>query len=265
MLPAVGRLLGRIWANLLSQLGTTTTAVVMFSFLLPILGFALALVPEVREGRKSGLAMAQIIKDSILSWPTIAAASLTVFAWLGLFGWISVRTVYREHQTLVADNGELKRQIESLQGKNTDLQQKVSAKAVPAQPHHPVSSTSPEKPPLASLSDGQRFVLKKKLTAYKGHGILLVFIGHDSQMRILYEQLIDIFNDSGWTIQRSEAGQVGVAGMNFPNGPHLTSTNIGAPIVKDVFSVFSGTGVNLPLMPDAFGAAADSDMAIVIH
>src|SRR5712692_2833937 len=216
MLPAVVRLLGRIWANLLSQLGTTTTAVVVFSFLLPMLGFMLALVPKIREAKRSGLTMAHVIKGSSFSWPTIVFVSLTVIAWLGLFGWISVKTVYQEHRTLVSDNVGLKQQIEILGHKNTDLEQKLAEKSiVPHVPTHKTTSlTQPNSSPLSSFTDGQRFILKKKLVAYKGHKILVILIGHEPQMNVAFEQIIDIFTDSGWAVQRSQSGQVGVVGMN---------------------------------------------------
>jgi hypothetical protein len=149
-----------------------------------------------------------------------------------------------------------------------ELEKQLSTKSTPAlaQPHRAIESA---KSTLVSLTDGQRFVLKQKLTAYKGHKISLMFIGHDPQMRVIFEQLLDIFKDSGWAINQSEIGQVGVVGANFPNGPYMTSTDVAAPIVREVFSVFSSIGIDLPLTPDAFGpstAGRDAaDIVIVIH
>ena len=90
MLAAFVRLLPRVWSNTLSQLRTTTTAVTVLTVLLPVFGFVLSLVPEIR-GRKSGVGMTSIIKGSLLSWPIIIATSLTAFAWIALVARIFTR------------------------------------------------------------------------------------------------------------------------------------------------------------------------------
>lgn len=121
--------------------------------------------------------------------------------------------------------------------------------------------------PLTSLTDGQRWVLKNKLAEYRGHPVALMLIGHDPQARVLFEQLIDIFNDSQWDISTSESGFVGVVGVNFPDGPYLTSSNIAAPIVQNVFSIFASIGIDLPLTPNAHGPdrPREGEVVIVIH
>jgi hypothetical protein len=120
--------------------------------------------------------------------------------------------------------------------------------------------------PLTMLSDGQRFVLKEKLSTYSGEKVLLVFIGNDPQLAVAYEQLISVFKDSGWTIEKQQIGQIGLSGYNFPNGPYLTGPNIAAPVLTTVFSIFSGAGVDLPLKPDAWtGLDQAPDVVIVIH
>ena len=125
------------------------------------------------------------------------------------------------------------------------------------------------KSPLASISDGQRFVLKQKLGAYPGRTVRLVLIGNDPSTAIAFEELIDVFKDSGWKIENVQIGMVGVVGLNFPNGPYMTSQDMASRIVATVFSIFSGAGVDLPLAPNAFmgpGAAGGSpDIVIVVH
>lgn len=148
MLFAFGRLADRVWANMLAQLGTTTTAVVVFTVLVPLGGFLLSLVPEVRVGRKSGLSVARIIGDSLLKRASLVAASLTLVAWTGLFVWIFTRTVYREHDALVSDNQELRRDKEILERKDktlVDENGRLRAQAPPATPaaSHVVKSLSP--------------------------------------------------------------------------------------------------------------------------
>lgn len=123
-----------------------------------------------------------------------------------------------------------------------------------------------QKTALSSMSDGQRVVLKHKLAAYRGSTIRLVLVGNDPHMFVAFEQLKDIFQDSGWNIQDTRIGLVGEAGGNFPNGPYMTAENISTPIVTTVYSIFSNIGIDLPLVPDAFGGPGKPcDVVIVVH
>lgn len=131
-----------------------------------------------------------------------------------------------------------------------------------------VQKKKPSKPkrPLASLSDGQRFVLKQKLSPYAGTPVSLVLVGNDPQKSIVFEQLKDIFGDAGWKVSTTIIGMVGVAGTNFPDGPYLTGGNMAAPILEKVFSIFLSVDIKLPLTPQAFsGAGTAPDVVIVIH
>ncbi len=62
---------------------------------------------------------------------------------------------------------------------------------------------------------------------------------------------------------------VSIVGANYPSVPYLTGANIATPIVKNVFSIFAGLGIDLPLTPDAFmgpgSMGAPSDVVIVVH
>jgi len=166
-----------------------------------------------------------------------------------------------------------------------------SAETREAQPAQPKASPSPplirneavpraEKPrhkpsakglksPLISLSDGQRFVLKRKLGAYAGNTVQLVLVGSNPSAGIVFEQLIDVFKDSGWKIQTARIGMVGIVGANFPDGPYMTSRNMASPVIASVFSIFSGVGIDLPLTPNAFmgpeSMVGSPDLVIVLH
>jgi hypothetical protein len=116
------------------------------------------------------------------------------------------------------------------------------------------------------LSDGQRFVLKEKLSAYPGDKVRLILIGNDPLLAVACDQLTQIFKTSGWTVAGPlQISVVGVSGYNFPKGPYLTGPNISAPILAAVFSVFSGAGVDLPLNPNAWMGSGQAPVVIVIH
>jgi hypothetical protein len=121
---------------------------------------------------------------------------------------------------------------------------------------------------LMSLSDGQRFVLKQKLTAYAGSTVRLVRVGGDPQTGIVFEQLVDIFTDANWKTETAEIRTVSVIGVNFPNSSYLTGPNIAAPVIRRVFSIFADAGIDLPLTPDAFSGPTSNavvpDIVIVI-
>jgi len=100
MLPALGRLFARAWANLLNLAGTTTTTIVVFSFLVPILAFLIDLGRKWHLQRKSNATVIKIIRDSVISWTTLVPTCLTLSAWLSLFSWSFATTIYKEHKTL---------------------------------------------------------------------------------------------------------------------------------------------------------------------
>jgi hypothetical protein len=128
-------------------------------------------------------------------------------------------------------------------------------------------STATPLTPLSSLTDGQRFVIKKKLEHTEGNSIRLVIVGTDPKSVVLYNQMMDIFNSVRWRIQATQVGLVGATGA-FPSTPYVTGKNIASPILKQVFSAFDEVGVNLPLVPDAltFDMGREGvDVVIVVH
>jgi hypothetical protein len=131
----------------------------------------------------------------------------------------------------------------------------------------PVSqATNHEKSALSSMSDGQRVVLKDKLAAYRGSTVRLVLVGNDPFTVVAFEQLKDIFQDSGWNIQDTRIGLAVVVGPNFPSRPYMTAENVSTPIVTTLYSIFSNIGIDLPLVPDAFsGSGRPCDVVIVVH
>jgi hypothetical protein len=154
-----------------------------------------------------------------------------------------------------------------------DASQQTPPQSTVPPKHHTVSSDAEAHPPsplrpLSSFSDGQRFVLKQKLEAHAGSSVRLVLVGNDPQAGIVFDQLVDIFNDAGWKIRRTRIGMIGIVGMNFPNAPYLTSANIASPIVADVYSIFASAGIALPLTPNAFmgsdSGSTPPDVVIVV-
>jgi hypothetical protein len=99
---------------------------------------------------------------------------------------------------------------------------------------------------LQSLTDGQRFALKKELHALSGNDVRIVIIGADSNAQVLYEQLLDVFG--GWNISTASIGQ----GPIVSGTPYLTSTDVSSQLVKQVYGIFHRFGVDLQLVPDAF-------------
>jgi hypothetical protein len=118
---------------------------------------------------------------------------------------------------------------------------------------------------LEPLTDAQRFALKKKLLSVNviGSDVCIVRVGQKPAMNTIYEQLVDAFE--GWTVSANEIGMVGVAGMNFPDGPYLTGPNINSPLITQVYSAFNSVGIDLPLVPDAFMGECKTQVVIVLH
>jgi hypothetical protein len=117
---------------------------------------------------------------------------------------------------------------------------------------------------LTPLSEAKRFALKQKLLSLTGNNVCIVRVGHNPEMNVVYEQLLDGFE--GWTVSAAEIGMVGVVGANFPDGPYLTGPNVSAPIVTQVYSAFQAVGIDLPLVPNAFmGPDRNATVVIVLH
>jgi hypothetical protein len=93
-------LLSRSWGNLLSGLSTSTLAVVIFSFAVPALIFAVVFSYKIVQGRKQGGEARNALKATAI--PSLIAAILTMVVWICLFGWSVAGTVYRDHRYLVS-------------------------------------------------------------------------------------------------------------------------------------------------------------------
>ena len=122
--------------------------------------------------------------------------------------------------------------------------------------------------PLESLTDGQRYSLKRNLSQLAGKEVRLVHVGNDPHTEIVFERLNDIFSDAGWKVQPITVGTASVVGANFPNTSYLTSSDVSNATVGEVFSIFSKIGLDLPLVPDAYvgpSISSKSDVVIVIH
>jgi hypothetical protein len=118
---------------------------------------------------------------------------------------------------------------------------------------------------LAPLTDAERFALKRKLLSVNviGSDVCIVRIGQKPDMNTIFEQLVDAFE--GWSVSAVDIGMVGVAGVNFPDGPYLTGPNINSPVVTQVYSAFNSVGIDLPLVPDSFIGQCKAQVVIVLH
>jgi len=118
-------LLSHVWSNLVSALGITTLSICLFSFIIPIFIFIIALVFNYREHRKEGIKIAQLIKDSLLSWKTIIPSFIYIIAWISLFVWGLTSTIYNDHKSLIDRINQLSKQIERneriILDKDTDI------------------------------------------------------------------------------------------------------------------------------------------------
>jgi hypothetical protein len=83
MLRAMRELLTRVSATLVSKLGTTKLAVVVFSFAVPLMGFVLKVIPDLIQ-RKHGVSMLQVVEGSLLSWTTLVAVGTPLITWIVL-------------------------------------------------------------------------------------------------------------------------------------------------------------------------------------
>ena len=102
-------LCSRAWHNLLAALSTSTLSIVLFSFVLPVAGFFVALIPDVLQREKTGASMAAILKASVISWQTMTGVIVTMVTWPCLIGWFVVRTVLTDQLALVGALAENKR------------------------------------------------------------------------------------------------------------------------------------------------------------
>jgi len=113
------RLLAKAWANLVAGLGTTTLSVVVFTFAIPILIFLAIFLYHHRRSRNRAGGMKDAIKGTVI--PTMIGFAITLAAWVGLFAWSVLTTIYRDHAGLVE-------RIRQLNRENADLKAKLNAK-----------------------------------------------------------------------------------------------------------------------------------------
>lgn len=134
--------------------------------------------------------------------------------------------------------------------------------------HPPIALVPKSKTPLSALTDGQRLLLKRRLGEYAGRTVRIVFIGNGPSTAIANEELLDIFGEAGWNIQKFRIG-IAIINGNFPDGNYLTSQHMDDQIVARVFTIFSDAGVELPLTPNSFMGntrkSTDADIGIVLH
>jgi hypothetical protein len=92
----------RTWTDLLSALGTTTLAVVLFSVLVPAVIWLGTVIAKWRSGKDSvpPMTLGNAFRHSAPS--AFGTAGITLIVWALVFGCFGVRAVYNDHQVLVA-------------------------------------------------------------------------------------------------------------------------------------------------------------------
>lgn len=131
---------GRIWANVLSLLGTTTFSILVFAIGVPVASFVLTFAWEAYHQRKSGAQVSKLARDAFLSPQTIITLGLAVVAWGIALSWALVRTVNQ-------DNAKLKSQsttIADLGSENERLRGELAQK--PKEVLRQVALPAPEEP-----------------------------------------------------------------------------------------------------------------------
>ena len=114
---------------MVSALSTSNLSIIVFSVSIPtatfvalfIYNFLLERRSRPTEGIKSTLR--RIAKTSLI--PSIILAGITIGFWLGMFGWSLAKTVYGDHQSLVAASARLSREIVELHRENAALRSEI--------------------------------------------------------------------------------------------------------------------------------------------
>jgi hypothetical protein len=92
-------LVARSWANLMAALSSSALAVVVFSFVIPVLVFIALLIYRSLQAGKARRSAIDVLRSTVT--PTVITAGITMFVWLCLFSWSMAATVYRDHEDLV--------------------------------------------------------------------------------------------------------------------------------------------------------------------
>jgi hypothetical protein len=128
----------RSWQFILERLSTSTLSVVLSSFILPVLVFALTCVYAWRNS-ESPVPLAQIFKTTVA--PTAISIAVTVFAILSLLGWgivVTLKGDYRSLKATISDReqeiGRLTNEIERLRRDGEELRKGATSGLPPYPP-----------------------------------------------------------------------------------------------------------------------------------
>ena len=91
-MSALRNLLARSWGDLLAALRTSTLSVSLFTFIIPGIGFLVALIPDIWH-RKTGVTVTSIVLAAAVSQQVIISILLTVILWILLIGWFILKRV----------------------------------------------------------------------------------------------------------------------------------------------------------------------------
>jgi formate hydrogenlyase subunit 3/multisubunit Na+/H+ antiporter MnhD subunit len=107
-------LFSRAWNGLLVALSSSTLAVALFSFAVPIVAFFIRFVVLYGRAKTERRGVKEVFKGTV--FPTAVAAGVTAVCWLCLFGWSVASKIYRDHQDLVSAIPRAKRRQAVLDG-----------------------------------------------------------------------------------------------------------------------------------------------------
>jgi hypothetical protein len=98
------RLLSGSWRSFVSSMSTNTVGFIMASILIPVIGGLAVTLGTLFVLRKRG-EFWRSARESLLVGGFVTVTMICL--WLAMFGWNVVKTIYDDHQSLVAKRGEL--------------------------------------------------------------------------------------------------------------------------------------------------------------
>jgi len=157
-------LLGYIWNNSISFLGTTTPAIIIF-VVIRVVVFLINFIRHPISDRESGVSMKDTIKGRILSkGDTFITIGVTLVIWLLFFGWSGVNFIYTDHNQLLSrisflkhERNFFKQKADQLKNDNQRLVKTENEKQKPIQ----INLSPPTV--IVSPKPQQRYINSKEL------------------------------------------------------------------------------------------------------
>jgi len=122
MWPHFVNLLAHSWARVLSALGTTTLAIVLFSFAVPVVTFIVTMFAVGKSHPGGGVT--GHLKQTVR--PTLIGLLVPLLFIAFVFAWCVVTTVYNDHQSSVATKQKLLTDKQTSDNRLNQLRQQLS-------------------------------------------------------------------------------------------------------------------------------------------